>query len=223
MLRLAPCLIAAYLQEHLGVWYVAIWPSNEPGAKGVVKLAWNHSQRGDERNRERIHYQFGKAFAELKESQRLGGQAQSSRRHQAHKQTAPAMTRRVDRLRTEERQLERIIAGFEERTERGEDMTTYAKQCNWRLERVRSEIAELTEAIEAAGGLVADTLTVNVGDIVDLRGFMVRVTRVNPKTYSGVIVAPDNRNLDGWPGKWDRTDLRGIVQRRTAAGEEPPK
>ena len=147
-------------------------------------------------------------------------QAQSSARHQAYKTTAPALAKRLDRLQTEERQLARIIAGLTRRAEEdGEDVTAYRQQCDWRMERVRSEIAELTEAIEQAGGLLADQSDVGVGDLVNLRGLTVRVTRVNRKTYSGVIVAPDNRNLDGWPGKWSRADLRGIVRRAGETGE----
>ena len=184
---------------------------------GQPIMIGHHSERRHRRDLARIDRAERTAFAELGESERLRGSAESSARHQAYKATAPAMAKRLDRLQTEERQLARIIAGLTRRAEEdGEDVTAYRQQCDWRMERVRSEIAELTEAIEQAGGLLADQSDVGVGDLVNLRGLTVRVTRVNRKTYSGVIVAPDNRNLDGWPGKWNRADLRGIVRR---AGE----
>lgn len=81
---------------------------------------------------------------------------------------------------------------------------------------MRSEIAAVTETLAQSGGLLADQVEVHVGDIVRLRGHIVRITRINRKTYSGVIHAPDNRNLDGWPIKADRADLREIIER---AGE----
>jgi hypothetical protein len=184
---------------------------------GQPILVGHHSEKRHRRDLACIDRAERTAYAELDESERLRGSAASSARHQAYKATAPAMAKRLDRLQTEERQLSRIIAGLTRRAEEdGENVTTYRQQCDWRMERVRSEIAELAEHIEQAGGLVADQVEVHVGDLVNLRGDTVRVTRVNRKTYSGVIVAPDNRNLDGWPGKWDRADLRGIIQR---AGE----
>ena len=179
---------------------------------GQPILVGHHSEKRHRRDLARIDRAERAAFAELSESERLRGSAESSARRSAYKATAPALAKRLDRLQTEERQLARIIAGLTRRAEDGENVTTYRQQCDWRIERVRSEIAELTEHIAQAGGLVADQVEVHVGDLVNLRGFTVRITRVNRKTYSGVIVAPDNRGLDGWPGKWDRADLRGIVQ-----------
>lgn len=185
---------------------------------GQPILQGHYSQRRDERNRDRIHNMYGKAFAELDESNRLQGKAAASARHQAHKQTAPAMARRLERLNVEKRQLQRIMDGLTKRYEAGEDVSAYQQQLQGRMDTVRAEIAELEQAIEDAGGLLADHTEVHKGDLVNLRGYTVRVTRVNPKSYSGVIVMPENRGLNGWKGKWDRTDFRGIVRR----ADDPP-
>ncbi|HEU5347857.1 MAG TPA: hypothetical protein VFU63_04520, partial [Ktedonobacterales bacterium] len=103
-------------------------------------------------------------------------------------------------------------AGLPERAEAGEDtasVATYRKQCDWRLERVRSEIATLTEAIQAAGGILADRLAeagivAEVGDLVRIQSFSGIVKRVNPKSYT-VEIRKD------WTLKLDRTRLTEVI------------
>jgi uncharacterized protein DUF3560 len=190
---------------------------------GQPILVGHHSERRHRRDLDRIHNDYGKAFAELEASNDLKGKAAASTRHQAHKQTAPAMARRLERLNVEKRQLQRNLDGITPQYRAAhkageENISAYQQRLQWRMDTVRAEIAELEQAIEDAGGLLADHTEVHPGDLVNLRGYTVRVTRVNPKSYSGVIVMPENRGLNGWKGKWDRTDFRGIVRR----ADEPP-
>ncbi len=185
---------------------------------GQPILVGHHSEGRHRRDLDRIHNDYGKAFAEYEKSRDLRTQAASSARFQAYKQTAPAMARRLERLSVEQRQVQRIMDGLSKRHDAGEDVSAYQQQVQWRMDTIRGEIGELEAKIAEAGGLLADAIEVHPGDLVNLRGYTVRVTRVNPKSYSGVIVAPDNRGLDGWKGKWDRTDFRGIVRRK----DEPP-
>lgn len=48
---------------------------------------------------------------------------------------------RMRRLQIEERQILRAINGLDERAERGENVQELRSQYNWRLERVRAELA----------------------------------------------------------------------------------
>jgi len=200
---------AAYDRSNASVEHIPL---------GQPILIGHHSERGHRAALKRSDNAMRKSVEEGKIAADLDYRAKSSARHQAHKQTPGAMQRRVDRLRVEEHQLERIIAAqLPERAERGEETATYAKQCNWRLERVRSEIATLTEAIEAAGGILADQLAeagivAEVGDLVKIHGFSGIVKRVNTKTYTIEI---RNKGPKGWVLKLDRTRLQEVIAKAT--------
>lgn len=180
---------------------------------GQPILVGHHSEKRHRRDLDRIHRATDTAIAEYKTAKRLNEASEASARFQARKQSVPAMYRRVERLRTDERIIRRGIENL------GKDpnpasLSYYQRQ----LDELLPEIEKLEAAIAEAGGLLADRLKVHKGDLVRLDGSEVLITRVNAKTFSGVVASGGAK---GWSMKWDRSRLQGIIRRADGSVPEP--
>ena len=182
---------------------------------GQPILVGHHSERHARKDAERIRSGFDKAGEAYSKAEHLAGAAHASRAHQAHLAAPGTIARRIERLSAELRKLERQIA-------RGPGCASAVSEytvddvARWTVitDELRAEIAENQAQLAATGGLKADRLEVKVGDVIGVHGgFAVRVSRVNPKSYSGMIVAG---GAAGHTGKWERSEVSSVVAR---AGE----
>lgn len=190
---------AAYQRSHEAV---AMIPLGQP------VLVGHHSERGHRAALDRSHRAMSKSVEESKTADRLQRAAESSRSHQAHTETPEAMQRRCDRLSADLRKMQRAHAEHMARLrQRGETPTAQDDEYAGRIGAVAGEVADLQQRIAEAGGVAADRLQAQAGDIVTIHGFTGRVVRVNPKTYTVQL------SQDGWTLKLDRTWLQAIVLR----------
>lgn len=179
---------------------------------GQPILVGHHSERRHRRDIARIQGGFGRAMESFGEAKALESAARHSAVHQEHLQSAPAIQRRLDRARADLRSLER----------REQDWQASGRE-EWlqRVADVRAEVERAERALAEAGGPVTGE-EVGVGDLVRIKGWFVRVSRVGPKSISGTIT---EGGAAGMTGKWDRSHFQGIVEKAapSAPGERQPK
>lgn len=194
---------AAYERSHAAVEQIPL---------GQPILAGHHSERMHRAALRRSHAAMDKSVREDATAKRLHQDAESSQRHQAHIETPEAMARRAERLEAEYRHMRRSIEDYEARLARegrtmsdqdAENHRAYSQYA----ENTRRTAEQLRERITAAGGIAADRLDPQVGDIVQIAGFVGTILRVNPKTYRVHFNRPD------WTATLERTKLTAIIQR----------
>jgi hypothetical protein len=167
---------------------------------GQPILVGHHSEGRDRRYRGRIDKALSRGFGELASSRRLENAADASRAHQEHLQSVGCIMRRLDRMRAELRALERSKA----RT----DPEYQADDWDERIEHKRSDIAREEATLAELGG--APEIEVSKGDVIEVRGHVVRVARANRKTISGLII---QGGAAGMSGKWDRSWLQRVISK----------
>jgi hypothetical protein len=198
---------------------------------GQPILRGHHSEGRSRRDAARIHSAYDKSGEAHQKAERLSGAADASRAHRAHLAAPGTISRRLDKLRAELRAAERSLSarrcihgyrpdicveGGCDGLPTQEPLPATVAHWTGRAEALRAEIAEGEADLTAAGGLKADVLVVAVGDVIRIKGHVVRVSRVNPKSYSGTILLGGARGMDG---KWDQSHLRSIIAR---AGDALP-
>jgi hypothetical protein len=166
---------------------------------GQPILCGHHSEQRDRRYRERIDNTPGRGFEQLKQAKRLESAAEASRIHQEHLQSAGCLLRRIDRMNAELRRMKRFQA-----------RVSAERRAEWdkRIDQQRADIAREEAALAEIGG--APKVEVAKGDVVEIRGHIVRVERVNPRTIAGTII---RGGAEGMHGRWDRSWLKGVVSR----------
>ncbi len=174
---------------------------------GQPVLVGHHSERRHRRALERSDSHMGKAVALSRKAGRLESAADGSRAHQEHQDSALGTSLRLGRLRTELAKLKRAEAQWQNHRE------TYLR----RVEDLENRIKADELALAALPPLPCQEEDVQAGDKVRIRGHIVVVTRVNPKTYTGVIVEGGAR---GMCGKWSREYLQAVIQRRALNAEQ---
>lgn len=190
---------AAYERSNAAVEHIPL---------GQPILVGHHSERMHRAALKRSHAAMNESVRESKTAERLHREAQFSRRHQRYAETPEAMTRRAERLEAQYRHMQRNIAdraAYLQRTNQTE--TVPDRQYRQLAEDTKSAAEELRAKIAAAGGIAADQLNAQVGDIVKIYGFTGQIVRVNPKTYTVRM------STDGWTLKLDRTRLTAILRR----------
>lgn len=170
---------------------------------GQPVLVGHHSEGRHRRDLARIDSAMCTAVEESGEAKRLDSAAQSSRLHQQHIQSAPAIARRIARLEAEIRKLERDRKYWIRKD-------TGGVHERWTLmhETTTRELNEARAALAETGGIAADHVEIHVGDIVDMAWCTLEVTRVNRKTISG-------KHVDGpfkdWARAVDRSKFRRVI------------
>lgn len=194
---------AAYARSNRAVEHIPL---------GQPILVGHHSERMHRAALKRARAAMDESVRESKTAERLHSAAQSSRRHQAWTETPEAMTRRAERLEAEYRAMRRSIERNEQematqgRADQLAASPDHQAYCQY-AENTRRTAEELRAKIAAAGGIAADQLNAQVGDIVRIHGFTGEIVRVNPKTYTVRM------SRDGWTLKLDRTRLTAILIR----------
>jgi len=169
---------------------------------GQPILVGHHSERRHRRAVERSHAATAKGVELLDVARDLERRAESSRLRHEEAATAPAIARRIDRLRADERQCVRrqsdpVWVGEAARA-----------QNEARLVEVRSRLAVEVAALAEAGGL--PDLEIRRGDVVRIdRVGEAHVVRVGPKTIVYVTAYTDS------PLRADRSRVLEIIRRAT--------
>lgn len=169
---------------------------------GQPILVGHHSEKRARKDAERIDTGMRNYIQEATKAERLEGKADSSRTHQAYLESAGVISRRVQRLETDLRAYHRNRKGW------GDD-----QEWQRRVTLLEQEIAENKAKLEALGGIKADHLNVEKGDIIKIDGFVGRVEthpRKGCKTYTYTIT---EGGAKGMRLTTDRSRLQAIVKK----------
>jgi phospholipid N-methyltransferase len=194
---------------------------------GQPVLVGHHSQRAHEKTLERARNAMNQSVEEQKKSEWLEQKAASSARHQSHKEQPDVIARRIKRLKGEitsikndrQRSIERVIWDVRNKsitTEEAKEKIAKIKVARQDIvEQIEAEIKENEDRLQEAGGLVADHLTIEVGDVIMGRWQgRSQVEKINKR--NGEITSYTCKPLsDTWCSKRiiPITDVRGIVQK----------
>ena len=164
---------------------------------GQPILVGHHSERRHRRDIARIQGGFEKALGEGQKARELGAKADASRVHQERMESTPVIQRRLDKLQAELRSIDARKAQW-----------APEHRADWQAKRGRIQ-AEVTRAeldLTAAGGPVV--VDCKPGDLVRIKGHVVKVERVSAKSIRGTIA---EGGAKGMTGKWDRSWYQGVV------------
>src|SRR5579884_300698 len=145
---------------------------------GQPVLVGHHSQRRHEKTLEQSRNAMSKSVEEQKKAEHLEYKARSSARHQAYKERPDVIARRIKRLKGEITSMENshkrdVFYALSEvkygsiTEEQAKQKIEHSKQ--WLAEKripIEQEIAENEAALAEAGGLIADSLNIEVGDVI---------------------------------------------------------
>ncbi len=204
---------------------------------GQPILIGHHSQRGHEKTLEKSRNAMDTSVQEQKKAEHLEYKANSSERHQAYKEKPDVIARRIKRLKGEitsmENQLRQEIWYTASEYDYGSKTKEEAKahieaSKRWLAEKripIEQEIADNEQALQEAGGLITDRLTIEVGDII-LGRWQGRSKVVKINKSKGVITSytcePMGRDRSYCSKRIiPVTDVRGLVEK--ADGTDPNK
>lgn len=169
---------------------------------GQPILVGHHSEKRARKDAERIDTGMRNYIQEANKAERLEGKAESSRTHQAYLESAGVISRRVQRLEADLRAYHRNRKGWGD-----------SQEWQRRVTLLEQEIAENKAKLEALGGIKADHLNVEKGDIIKIDGSIARVDttpRKGGKTYTYTIIEGGAR---GMQLTTDRSRLQAIVKK----------
>lgn len=147
--------------------------------QGQPIIVGGRHQRHHEKTLERSKTAMNQSVEEGKKSKHLSYKARSSARHQAYKERPDVIARRMKRLkaditsirngmkhepyglwsarqRQDEAKIAEIMAAWEADNQRQEE----------KIKLIEAEIAENEQALQEAGGLIADREAIEVGDVI---------------------------------------------------------
>ncbi len=193
---------------------------------GQPILVGHHSERRHRRDLDKINSNMRKAIEEREKAERLQDRAEAAERHQEEKQDPGAIFRRLEKIRKDLESTERIIADYRpaemrEAWELAGGICTPLEEYERRRAVLAAEITRLEQALEAAGGLPADSIDLQKGDLILIHGHLVEITRLNRKTISGYLASPVHNLFSKESGytkrternaqKWDRSNFQRRV------------
>ena len=170
---------------------------------GQPILVGHHSERRHRRDLARIDAGYRQAF-ELGDAARdLARRADANEAHRERAASAGVTSRRIDRLRTELRKMDRVLAGavVGEHCWTAENLAEYRRRRDLVAGDVARNEATLAEVAPA-------TPEPARGEVWRVKCWVVRIDRVNRRTVSGTIV---QGGAAGMAGKWDRSHLHERV------------
>ncbi len=177
---------------------------------GQPILVGHHSERHHRRDIEKIDRGMQKAVEESKKAEYYHEKAEASQRHQQHLGRPDVIYRRIQRLEADKRRLERSRLDWKP------DSQEYAR----RLAILTEQIEENKGALEEAGGIVADRVNVEPGDLVLINGSRAIVKKVNPKKYVCELITMRLANGEPWTMTFDRSELQKIIKRHADYEEQ---
>lgn len=161
---------------------------------GQPILVGHHSERHARADVKRIDNGMHKAVEEWKKEAYWQDRAKSALAHAEHRETAPAIYRRIQELEKQERGYKREVDRANWTAPYDYDAKSYktdpelwerhlAWATRW-LEHVQARLVYERALYEASGGIRADKLTLEVGGAVKARGQWREILRVNKKTVT---------------------------------------
>lgn len=197
---------------------------------GQPILVGHHSERRHRRDLGKIEADMRKAIEEREKAGRLNYRAEAAERHQSEKQDPGAIARRLEKIRQDLANTERIIANYRP-AETREDWElvgatiTPLEEYERRRAVLKQEITRLEVALEVAGGIPADSTDLQKGDLILIHGHLVEVIRVNKKTIGGYLAGPMHNLFSKESGytkrternaqKWDRSRFQSRIYTAT--------
>lgn len=157
---------------------------------GQPVLMGHHSQKRDERDRERIRAKFDQSAQEAGRGRYWGACAQAAESYRAGRENLGAALRRIERLEADQRRAERDTAHTADENYRERRAADLA-EVNEQLDYWRAVVAQA----QAHGAKVWHKGDFTRGDYVRFRGTWWEVLRVNPKT----LTIPHIETEDGDP------------------------
>ena len=171
---------------------------------GQPILVGHHSEGRHRRDIEKSWSAMGKGVEAQKYAEHLEAQAEGAAHAKARAEDPGALTRRIERLATELRQMdgrhERQLA--EGKYPLSENQKAYRDGLAAELEQARARLAEV-----AGKRMIFSKETLRTGDVVLYRGGPVRIDRASTKSFSG-------RHMDhpvGWYVKDDYTRITKLI------------
>jgi hypothetical protein len=183
---------------------------------GQPILVGHHSERRHRRDLAKIDKSMRTAIQEGEKAERLQNRAEASLAQRERKHDPGAIARRLTEIR-KQYQL------YQDATD-AEDIR--------RRDLLAGEIKRLEAELEEAGGLPADQISLQKGDLILIHGHIVEIIRVNKKTITGYLASPVHNLLSresGYSkrdkrdsGQFDRTrfSLRIYTAQEWAAANE---
>jgi len=205
---------------------------------GQPILVGHHSQRRHEKTLERSRSAMDKSVEEAKKAEHLEYKAKSSARYQAYKERPDVIYRRIKRLKRLKGEITSIknqhhhevlyqSYGLKDAPEEKKQaiiaQLKAAKQsANERIALIEAEITENEAALAAAGGLAADSLDVQIGDVIKggWRG-LCQIQKIN--TRNGVLMSYTCTPLENtWHSKYviPKDEVYGVAVRKDDVSSE---
>jgi hypothetical protein len=150
---------------------------------GQPILVGHHSERRHRRDLAKIDRNMQTAIEEGKKAEHLRGRAEASLAQQERKHDPGAIYRRLVGVRKDYRIYEHAASAEGSR----------------RRDLLAAEISRLETELEAVGGLPADRVKVEKGDIIRIHGFLMSVKRVNPTSFTCLHLHPSLTYVNGQP------------------------
>ena len=150
---------------------------------GQPILVGHHSERRHRRDLDRIDRNMRTAIEEGKKAEHLRDRVEASLAQQERKHDPGAIYRHLVGIRKDYRLYEHATSAEGSR----------------RRDLLAAEINRLEAELEAAGGLPADQVEVKRGDIIRIHGFLMRVKRINPTSFTCLHLHPSLTYTNGQP------------------------
>jgi hypothetical protein len=175
---------------------------------GQPMMPDHYSYKSDLSYRKKIWRQMDKFVEYYKKAEWLGERAESSRRHQAWKDSVFAMKNRLDRLEADVRSMRRR---YQDDVEQGESRDLdHWRRC---MTILATEIVPLRQAIDAAGGLPIEQMeqSLKPGDYIKIAGRPQYVVRVNKTTITCAHPTLTLYSGKPWETKYKKSDFQELL------------
>lgn len=175
---------------------------------GQPMMPDHHSYKSDLSYRKKIWKQMDQFVEYYKKAEWLGDRAESSRRHQAWKESVFAMKNRLDRLEADVRSMRRRYQD-DIRDGDSQDLDHW-RRC---MTILATEIVPLRQAIDAAGGLPIEKIEQELkpGDYIKIAGRPQYVVKVNKTTITCAHPTLKLHSGKPWETKYKKTDFQELL------------
>lgn len=153
---------------------------------GQPVLVGHHSQRRHERDLARVDRQMRRSLEQSQRAEAAAAGAQRARRAASGQESTVRVGNRIERNEAELHSVERKLHGTGKAIH-GEDVAAtggYAARLQQRRLELLDELQHDQAKVEAAGGVTYSAQTVQVGDLVRIRGLWYPVIRANAKSVT---------------------------------------
>ena len=171
----------------------------------------HHSERRHRRDIDKIDRGMQKAIQEHDKAKYYHEKAEASERHLQYIERPDVIYRRIERLEADKRKMERSRL----------DWQPNSKEYERRLAILTEQIEANKAALEEAGGIVADHVNVEPGDLVLIDGSQAIIKKVNPKKYICELTHLRLANGEPWTMALDKSKLQRIIKKHNDREKQP--